>query len=762
MMPQAPVTPGNRPFSSRLGQPIQPQTPKPVRRSFFAPMLGQIGNYAPRSPQRQTVGQLQSSLGFGPAPAVPTSPGSRIASSPGTQVTGPPPAPVTGGMRNMAQRPQWSLPTPSLGATGNTPMGVQTQPLPGMLASTNPVAQGMLDVFQNASRNYAADQSRARSGGVPQSSGPILNPSQARASQQMPMGPPTSDDPASMIANSPYLQQALPPAMQQQLMQSSGPKPGSWAARLGQGSYPSTRQQMIDQQKAQDAQVMAAPPGMQQQLIAQQAMQNNEALFQQSRLNAKGQNRTPTPLYAESYRESSSSGPKPGSWAARLGQLEAQPSGPKPGSLAARLGEPNRNQQVYSDAYNQALESRMNQNGATSLARRLGLQDQTSGIREVANNTQDQRAFQPKAGTYGNSTVTVSPDGKATMTGGYAPRRLAQLGVVERVDPSIAGLGGMSAESLAAAQNSLPDDFFGQEVSTGDVPMVKDRSAMYARQGANRRRMENMSFAKRLGQAGEYDPGDPVPPGESDASVYTARLGDMRQDRGRFSDMLAQRNLERQGQPQGRFSRALGGDMSGLQSRPAQDPALAGQRRRQGMVSSLLGRSDGVPSLEQARDLVLGLEDLIQNGGQAGGSNAGVMSPVPMSNPVEAQRRLTSQDTGYQAVLGVLEVEPDDGVETIARKIINRQRSQQPLSAEHLRLLQQFLKDRKAANPDAFPGMDRGLLASTASLPQYFIDEVVNGNDVSQALANAQRRLNADAGRAPSPFSMSYRPIPRP
>lgn len=83
--PVRPLRPGG--FAARLGQggPVVPQAP----RTPLASRLGQIGNYTPRVSKRLNVGQLQSSLGFAPAPAVPISPGSRIVSSPGTQVTGP-------------------------------------------------------------------------------------------------------------------------------------------------------------------------------------------------------------------------------------------------------------------------------------------------------------------------------------------------------------------------------------------------------------------------------------------------------------------------------------------------------------------------------------------------------------------------------------------------------------------------------------------------------------------------------------------------
>jgi hypothetical protein len=249
-------------------------------------------------------------------------------------------------------------------------------------------------------------------------------------------------------------------------------------------------------------------------------------------------------------------------------------------SLSSRLSQP-----------------RQNLDGAAALQGRLtatGAQYPT----DVAQGPQ-QPAFQPQSGTYGRSTVSVSPEGRATVTGDMGSRELTNYGV--------------------------------QRFAQDDGTTGRYTAEQTARLAANRNRMENQLLSRRLGQS--YDPGNPIPAGQGDPSVYQARIGDLRQDADRLRNP-------------GRLSQQLNQGQSVAQGDP-----LA--RHRQSIVNNLLDpRREAVPTVDEAMDYGTRLSNFIENGPQAapsaGGNNTGNVQMARdliqgITDPVEAERVLTEQ-----------------------------------------------------------------------------------------------------------------------
>lgn len=161
---------------------------------------------------------------------------------------------------------------------------------------------------------------------------------------------------------------------------------------------------------------------------------------------------------------------------------------------------------------------------ATGNARLLGPLpgDAGNGVRTIVNNTQQQRAFQPNAGVFGQSRATVSPSGRATVEGGLSPQRLAELGVVP------------STQYVGAGPGAPPED--------------RDRTQMHLRQAANRQRMENKLLARRMGMVPEEGFGEPVQAGTAIDDIME-RLG-MAQEQGQgLMAQQTQMNRQRRGLP---------------------------------------------------------------------------------------------------------------------------------------------------------------------------------------------------------------------
>lgn len=283
--------------------------------------------------------------------------------------------------------------------------------------------------------------------------------------------------------------------------------------------------------------------------------------------------------------------------------------------LAARLGQP-----------------RQTLDGAAALQGRLTA---TGGqYPTTLDQGPKQRAFQPQAGTYGNSTVTVSPDGKAVVQGNYSPRRLNALGVdtyrpYEEVGTPIGTLGGIAGT-------------FG--ISTGDTqPPERSYARMLGRQTANTRRMENMRLSKRLGQT-DFVPDDPIRPEDAmGMDDIQSALG----VQGNIARQLGAQQIAQQ-RPMGRFAQQLG--------QPAQQPQTVASRpasgdnsgRRQQLLESMTGTfRDQIASGEMNMDDLNRMADSI----------LGTSNTAQTDQPVFRSR--TEDGRGEPQTFGLSTVERD-------------------------------------------------------------------------------------------------------
>lgn len=218
-----------------------------------------------------------------------------------------------------------------------------------------------------------------------------------------------------------------------------------------------------------------------------------------------------------------------------------------------------------------------------------------TGIRTVANSTQQKPAFQPRAGIIPGpfrTEVSLSPSGRMDQQGNPIQK--------------------------ATVQGNLPEDRLKALGVVGG-----DHTAMHARQRFNRKRMENKLLANRLGI--DLETGDPATQGLG-TEDYVSGLRAMSNDRADLNRQLQDRRIA-QGAAQGNpMLAALQGQRQEqpAEQAPAQpegpDDAARWRNQYNSVYGSLLGREGMTP--QQADQEARRIADMMYPG--AMGSGAGV------------------------------------------------------------------------------------------------------------------------------------------